>query len=81
MTDEQIIDIRKSTRSTNLDPWSESVAFARAIERAVTAERDALLRDARQELMGTHDFLQGGMTGSTVAFTISRIDKLLQSAQ
>ena len=34
LTEEQIIALRKSTKTTDFSAWSDSIAFARAIERA-----------------------------------------------
>ena len=34
LTEEQIIALRKSTRTTDFSAWSDSIAFARAVEKA-----------------------------------------------
>lgn len=38
LTAQQIIDIRKSPNAIGFKPWSESIAFAQAIETAVRKE-------------------------------------------
>jgi hypothetical protein len=50
LTDEQIIDLRKSTRPANYSAWGETVAFARAIESAACAERDARIAELERQL-------------------------------
>jgi hypothetical protein len=34
LTDKEIIEIRKNTRTSSFEPWSETLAFARAILQA-----------------------------------------------